>query len=140
MAGRREDEAGGEQRLLVEATLEGVIAHVERAVAAYLANATDSTRQSLIAALEQLDAQAEQSDAYESSVIGSAALGFASKGEVLGETSIDSVVDEVPSTELNGQFALVKAAKEEVRGHSSGNFAALNSASAALAATRHKQA
>jgi hypothetical protein len=89
--------------------------------------------------LEKLDAQTEQSDAYENSVIGSAALGYASKGEVVGETSIDSVVDEVPSTELNAQFALVKAAKDEVRGPTSGSFAALQSASAALVATRHQQ-
>ena len=70
-------------------------------------------------------------------MIGSGALGYASKGEVLGETSIDSVVDEVPSAELTAQLDLVKAAKEEVRGPTPATFAALQSASAALAGARN---
>ena len=140
MIGREENEADGEQRLLVDVTLEGLIAQVEDAVGAYLATPTDGTRRSLVVALETLDAQTEQSDAYENSVIGSAALGYASKGEVVGETSIDSVVDEIPSSELNAQLALVKAAKAEVRGPSAGTFASLQRASAALVATRSQQA
>ena len=136
MIGRDEEAAGHEQRLLVDATLESVIAQVEQAVATYLSDTTDGTRQSLVAALGSLDAQTEQSDAYENSVIGSAALGYASKGEVVGETSIDSVVDEVPSSELNAQLALVRAAKDEVRGPTPDTFASLRSASGALAATR----
>ncbi|MFZ0248586.1 MAG: hypothetical protein WAL61_01475 [Acidimicrobiales bacterium] len=139
MTGRDESAADGERRLLVEATLEGVIARVEQAVVAYLSDATDCTRRSLVAALERLDDQTEQSDAYENSVIGSAALGYASKGEVVGETSIDPVVDEVPSSELNAQLALVRAAKDEVRGPTPGTFAALQGASTALVAARHRQ-
>ena len=83
---------------------------------------------------ENLLAQAEEGDAYGSSVIGSAALGYASKGEVLGETGLDSVVAEVPSSELHAQFALVKAAKDEVRGPTSRTFAALRAAHTTLAA------
>ena len=71
-------------------------------------------------------------------MIGSGALGYASKGEVLGETGIDSVVDEVPSAELTAQFDLVKAAKEEVRGPTAANLAALRSASRALAEARNQ--
>ena len=55
---------------------------------------------------------------------------------MLGETGIDSVVDEVPTAELTAQFDLVKAAKEEVRGHSAATLAALRSASRALAEAR----
>ena len=66
-------------------------------------------------ALEKLEDQTDRSDAYKESVIGSGALGYASKGEVFGETSIDSVVDDVSSAELNAQLELVKAAKIEVR-------------------------
>ena len=102
----------------------------------YLREPTDTSRRSLLAALETLDEQTDQSDAYEGSVIGSGAVGYASKGEVIGETSIDSVVDEIPSQELHAQIALVQAAKSEVRGPTTETFAALQSANAALAATR----
>ena len=138
MFGRHKKNAdGGDERMAVDATLEGDIARVEQSVAHYLGDPTDESRQLLLAALEGLDAQTEQSDAYGESVIGSGALGYASKGEVLGETSIDSVVDEVTSAELAAQLDLVKAAKEEVRGPTPATFAALQSASAALAGARH---
>jgi hypothetical protein len=137
MFGRHKKNAGGgDERISVDATLEGDIARVEQSVAHYLGDPTDESRQQLLAALEGLDAQTEQSDAYRESVIGSGALGYASKGEVLGETSIDSVVDEVPSAELTAQFQLVKAAKEEVRGATPATFAALQSASTALTDAR----
>jgi hypothetical protein len=124
----------------VDATLEGDIARVEDAVVAFLGNPTETARQLLRGTLEALDAQTDQSDAYGRSVIGSAALGYASKGEVLGETSLDSVVDEVPSAELHAQFALVKAAKDEVRSPSPTSLAALRTASAALMDVRRHRA
>jgi hypothetical protein len=137
MFGRRKKQAGGEEgQIQVDASLEGEVARVERSVAEYLHDPTDATRRTLLDALEKLDDQTDQSDAYRESVIGSGALGYASKGEVVGETGLDSVVDEVPSTELHAQVALVHAAKDEVRGPTPGTFAALQSASAALAATR----
>jgi len=137
MFGRRKKQAGGEgERIQVDATLEGDVAQVERSVAEYLHDPTDATRRALLGALEKLDDQTDQSDAYRESVIGSGALGYASKGEVVGETGLDSVVDEVPSTELHAQMALVNAAKNEVRGPTPATFAALQSTSAALAATR----
>jgi len=137
MFGRHKNKAGGEEaRLLVEATLESDIAQVEQSVADYLTEPTAAARHSLLTALETLTAQTDQSDAYERSVIGSAAVGYASKGEVLGETSIDSVVEEVPSGELTAQFALVKAAKEEVRGPTAVTFASLRAAHDALADAR----
>jgi hypothetical protein len=88
--------------------------------------------------LEKLDAQADRGDAYGSSVIGSAALGYSSKGEVIGETGLDSVVDEVPGAVLTAQFALVKAAKDEVRGPSAITFAALQAAMTALAEAQNQ--
>ena len=139
MFGRHKEKAGGgDTRIPVDATLEGDIAEVEQSVADYLNESTDDSRRLLLAALERLDARTDQSDAYEGSVIGSGALGYASKGEILGETGIDSVVDEVPSAELTAQFDLVKAAKEEVRGHTAANFASLQSASRALAEARNR--
>lgn len=131
------EEAGPIQ---VEVALESDLARVEGSVSDYLKDPTDTARQSLVAALAALDDQAGQSDTYEGSVIGSGAVGYASKGEVLGETSIDPVVDEVPSAELHAQVALVTAAKDEVRGPTPDTFAALRSAGAALAAAREQRA
>lgn len=134
---RHKVQAGGnEEPVQVDAALEGDVARVEQSVAEYLHDPTDATRGSLLAALEALDDQTDRGDAYHESVIGSGALGYASKGEVLGETGIDSVVDEVWSTELQAQVAMVNAAKNEVRGPTADTLAALQSASAALAATR----
>jgi hypothetical protein len=137
MFGRKKKQAdGGEGRVQVDAALESHVTRVEHSVAEYLTDPTDASRRSLLAALHTLDEQTDQSDAYEGSVIGSGAVGYASKGEVIGETSIDSVVDEVPSQELHAQIALVQAAKNEVRGPTTETFAALQSAQAALGATR----
>jgi hypothetical protein len=129
----------GDERISVDATLEGDIAQVEQSVARYLGDLSHESRQLLLEALEALDARTEQSDAYGESVIGSGALGYASKGEVLGETSIDSVVDEVPTAELTAQLDLVRAAKEEVRGSTPATLAALRSASTALADARNHE-
>jgi hypothetical protein len=141
MFGHRKKQASGEAgRIQVEVALESDLAGVEQAVAGYLKDPTDTARRSLVAALEELDDQTGQSDAYEGSVIGSGAVGYASRGEVLGETSIDPVVDEIPSAELNAQVALVTAAKDEVRNPTPETFAALRSASVTLAAAREQRA
>jgi hypothetical protein len=140
MFGRHKKNAdGGSEHISVDAVLEDDITQVEQSVAHYLDDPTDQSRQRLLAALQGLDAQTEQSDAYGESVIGSGALGYASKGEVLGETSIDSVVDEVSSAELTAQFELVKAAKGEVRDSTPATFAALQSARTALADARNQE-
>jgi hypothetical protein len=139
MFGRHKKKVGaGDTHIPVDATLEGDIAQVEQSVSDYLNDPTDDSRRVLLAALERLDARTDQSDAYGESVIGSGALGYASKGEVLGETGIDSVVDEVPSAELTAQFDLVRAAKEEVRGPTATSLAVLRSASSALAEARNQ--
>jgi hypothetical protein len=135
--GRHKQQAdGGEESVPVDAALEGDVAQVEQSVTEYLHDPTDASRRSLLAALRTLEDQTDRSDAYKESVIGSGALGYASKGEVFGETGIDSVVDEVSSKELTAQVALVNAAKDEVRGPTPATFSALQSAHAALAAIR----
>jgi hypothetical protein len=137
MFGRQKKQPdGGAERVQVDATLESDVTRVEQSVAAYLNDPTDSARRSLLAALEALDEQTDQSDAYEGSVIGSGAVGYASKGAVVGETSIDSVVDEISDAELQAQIALVRTAKNEVRQPTTESFAALQATQAALAATR----
>ncbi len=138
MFGRNKGQSDGDENISVDATLEHDIEQVEASIAKYLETPTDMTRRALLEVLERLDDQTDQGDAYESSVIGSAAWGYASKGEVLGETSIDPVVDEVAGAELKAQVALVKAAKNEVRRPSPDTFSVLQSAVAALAAARSK--
>ena len=125
-----------EENVPVDATLESDIDDVEQAVARYLGDATAAPRAALLAALERLDDRTDQSDQYQNSVIGSAAIGFAAKGEVLGETSLDPVVEQVPPDELQAQVALVRAAKDEIRGPTPATLASLQAAHAALAATR----
>ncbi len=139
MFGRHKKKTAGSQATVaVEATLEGDIDRVEQMVAAYLARPTDGSRRSLFESLQALDAQTEQSDAYGSSAIGSGAVGYASRGEVLGETSPDPVVDEVPSAELGAQFALVKAAKDEMRQSTATTRVALQEAYAAVIESRDR--
>ena len=140
MFGRHEGHAGGETEVPVDATLERDIVQVERSVAAYLEHPSDASRQSLLEALQRLDDQTDRADAYGSSVVGSGAVGYASRGEILGETSIDPVVHEVPGAELRAQVALVNAAKDEVRRPGPDTRATLRSARTALAATRNQGA
>ncbi len=137
MLGDHEKQSPNEEATTpVDAVLEADLARIERSIAAYLLDTTEARRQSLLAVLKELDDQTDQSDAYEDSIVGSAAWGYASKGAVLGETSTAPVVDEVPDALLEAQVALVKAAKNEVRGPSADTLAALRSASAALDAIR----
>ena len=139
MFGRHKKKADGQEtHVSVDATLEGDVAKVEQSVDDYLIDPTDDARRSLLAALEALEAQTAQSDAYGASIVGSGALGYAWKGDVVGETSLDPLVDEVPSAELAAQIELVKAAKAEVRGPTPATFSALQEAVTDLAGTREE--
>jgi hypothetical protein len=124
----------GEQEMPVEIHLENDVATVEHAVEAYLENSTDGQRKDLLAALERLDDQITLSDAYESRWRSIYAVG--TSHTVVGETGPNSIAEEVPSPEFSAQVALVKAAKEEVRGPSPQTLADLRTASAALASVR----
>jgi hypothetical protein len=120
----------------VDAALELDLSSVEASIAAYLHDQSDSRRDQLVQVLETLDEQIDQSDAYESSVIGSAALGFSAKGSVIGETSAASATEEISHDELQPQTVLIRAAKQEVTRPTADNLAALLAASEALAALR----
>jgi hypothetical protein len=127
------------EEIPVDSTLEGDIAQVEQSISDYLQNPTSTFRHSLLTALEQLDIQTDRSDSYENSIVGSAAWGYASKGEVVGETNQYPIIDEVQGIELKAQIDLVKAAKNEVRGPSPETLAELRSASATLASIRNNK-
>ena len=78
--GERDDEVA------VAAALELTLGSTEEAIEQYLQDPSLRSRAAL-AALESLDQQIDSSDFYESSTIGSAALGYSTKGSVIGETS-----------------------------------------------------
>jgi hypothetical protein len=131
MLGRDKDDD-----VVVDAALELALGTVEDAVDAYLQDPSAPLRAQLRAALESLDQRIDSSDAYESSTIGSAALGYSTKGAVIGETGSASAAEEIPGAELRAQTALVKAAKEEVRAPAPETRRALRAAHHTLAAVR----
>ena len=105
----------GKGEVEIEATLEDDIAAVEHAVSNYLERQDDQRRAELLRALERLDAQTEQSDAWSAQLptqIGG--LGVPSHA-VIGQTSRVPHAEEIPASELGAQVALVKAAKELIR-------------------------
>ena len=127
---------GGQDEVPVDAALASHLAAVEEAVSAYLRDPSDGLRNQLLLALEALDEQVNQSDAYESSVVGSGALGFSSKGSVIGETSAASAAEEIPEAELQAQTLLIRAAKQEVTTPSPEHLAVLGAAQQQLAVRR----
>lgn len=84
---------------------------VEMAVEDYLQNPDADRGKDLLAALEELDEQIAQGDAY------MATLRFPFAGvhsSVIGATNSSSAGEEVPSSAFQAQVALVKAAKTAV--------------------------
>lgn len=136
MFGRHGRQRRGGDEVAVAATLELDLGAAEESVAAYLSDPTPALRNQLLAALETLDQRIDQSDTYEGSVIGSAAVGASTKGSVIGETSSASAAEEIPSAELRAQAILIKAAKHEVAGPTPETLSELRAAGAALAALR----
>jgi len=118
----------------VEVHLEWDIDAVQQAVAAFLQNASDGSRQSLVAVLDTLDSQLDLSDTYAASIAGSPLFGQAPKGDVLGETSSHSMAEEIPGAVLRAQIALVRAAKTAVQDPSPSTIEGLRTCSASLAA------
>ena len=102
-----------DQELAVDSGLEGDISAVEVAIDAYLADHSDDKQQALLKALETLDAETEDSDAYESRTSWRSILATPSP-EVIGETSSHPIAEDIPSSEFAVQVTLVKAAKQVV--------------------------
>jgi hypothetical protein len=93
----------------VDLTLERDVSTVVQAVESYLQKPNESLRKDLLTALETLDEQLAQGDAYHPqwrlATLGSS---------VVGATSASSMGEELPATEFQAQVALVKAAKNAV--------------------------
>jgi hypothetical protein len=137
MTGHHPDDPDPEQLVTVDVALEQDIGDAERAIEVYLHSPNDGSRHGLLLVLERLDRQIDLGDAYESTVVGSGALGYSTKGSVVGETSSTSAAEDIPGLELHLQTELIKAAKKEVTGPTSDTLAALRSASQELAAFRN---
>jgi hypothetical protein len=139
MFGRQKHQTDEDEDVSVDSTLELDLATVEQSIEAYLRAPSVDLRNELLAVLERLDQQIDRSDAYESSVIGSAAFGYSSKGSVIGETSSASPAEDIPESVLRAQTVLIKAAKREVTAPTPDTFAALRAANQALSAERSKE-
>jgi hypothetical protein len=137
MFGRHEKHDPAEEKeLAVDVNLEQGIGAAEQSIESYLANPGEGQRKDLLVVLERLDSRIDLSDSYDSSIIGSAAFGLATKFSVIGETGSHPMAEEVPSAEFQAQVTLVKAAKGAVVRPNSDTMAALQTARAALAALR----
>ncbi len=86
---------------------------MEQSIDAYLKDPSADSRNELLAVLERLDQQIERSDAYESSIIGSAAFGYSDEGSVIGEIGSASPAEDIPQSVLQAQSVLIRAAKRE---------------------------
>ena len=131
-------QSDGDREVAVDVTLEVDVRATEEAIDAYLRDPSPSRRDALLAALEELDQQIDLSDDYESRITGSAAVGFGSKGSVIGETSSASPAEEIPEAEFVAQTVLIKAAKSELTTPTPETRADLRAAVAALAAVRNQ--
>ena len=139
MFARQKHQTDDVENVSVDAILELNLGAVEQSIEAYLKDPSLELRNELLTALERLDQHIARSDAYESSVIGSAALGYSAKGSVIGETSTASPAEDIPESVLRAQTALIRAAKREVTGPTSDTFADLRAANQVLSAERSKE-
>ena len=114
MFGRHKHQTDEDEEVSVDATLELELDTVGQSIEAYLKDPSIDLRNELLTVLERLDQQIDRSDAYESSIIGSAAFGFSTKGSVIGETSSASPAADIPESLLRAQTVLIRAAKREL--------------------------
>ena len=139
MFGRHEHQSDEDDEVSVDATLELELDTVEQSTEAYLKDPSVDLRNELLTALGRLDQQIDRSDAYEGSIIGSAALGFSAKGSVIGETSSASPAEDIPESILRAQTVLIRAAKREVMAPTADTLADLRAANQALSEERSTQ-
>jgi len=139
MFGRHKHQSDEDEEVSVDAALELDLGTVEHSIEAYLRDPSVGLRNELLTVLERLDQQIDRSDAYESSIIGSAAFGFSAKGSVIGETSSASPAEDIPESLLRAQTVLIKAAKREVMAPTPDTFADLRAANQALSAERGRE-
>ena len=131
--------------MAVDVQLEDDIRKIEGLVAGYLRNPQDeATRQALSAELDKLDDQTARADAYGN--FRSVLVRYqVPRSWVIGATSDTSTAEDVPSAEFKAQVAkaqvaLVKAAKNAIRGTTAEAQSALQRAHDELAEIRRREA
>jgi hypothetical protein len=139
MVSGKNQESDEDPVVVVDVTLEADVRAAEDAIDAYLVDPSTPRRHALSAVLSELDQQIELSDDYESGIIGSAAVGYGSKGAVIGETSSASAPEELPEAEFVAQTLLITAAKREIAAPTPETRADLRAAVEALAAARRQE-
>ncbi len=139
MFGRQKHQTDEDEEVSVDANLELDLGTVEQSIEAYLKDPSVDLRNELLAVLQRLDQQIDRSDTYESSIIGSAAFGYSTKGSVIGETSSASPAEDIPESVLRAQTVLIKAAKREVTAPTRDTLADLRAADQALSVERSKE-
>jgi hypothetical protein len=139
MVNGKNHQSDGDREVVVDVTLEVDVRATEDAIDAYLEDPSTPRRHALLAALEELDQQIDLSDDYESRITGSAAVGYGSKGSVIGETGSASAAEEIPQAEFVAQTVLIKAAKREITAPTPQTRADLRAAVQALASARGQE-
>ena len=126
--------------MAVDVQLEDDIRKIEGLVAGYLRSPQDeATRQALSAELDKLDDQTARADAYGN--FRSVLVRYqVPRSWVIGATSDTSTAEDVPSAEFKAQVALVKAAKNAIRGTTAEAQSALQRAHDELAEIRRREA
>jgi hypothetical protein len=124
------DEHGepAERDINVSHELEGDLNAAELAVEEYLGTLGDSARNALITSLERLDELSAASDAYQQRFV----VPYPLKSSVVGATSLNPIVEEVPGTIFEAQVDLVKVAKRNLTKTTAESLADLRSALATL--------
>jgi hypothetical protein len=125
-----------DQEIAVDFGLEGDISAIEAAIDAYLANRCEDGRQKLLKALEILDTETDNSDAYESRRAALQSVLAVPSPDVIGETNSHPMAEDIPSSEFAGQITLVKSAKQCVLHPNPATVASLEAARAALSRFR----
>ena len=136
---RQRHQTAEDEKVSVDANLELDLGRVEVSIEAYLKDPSVELRNELLSVLERLDRHIDLSDAYESGIVGSGAIGYSAKGSVMGETGSASPAEDIPESVLRAQAVLIKAAKREVTLPTPDTLADLRAADQALRAERSKR-
>jgi hypothetical protein len=125
-------------QMAVDATLETHLEAVENAVAGFVGNPSETQRQPLMTALEQLDVRLAAGDDYQSRVASSHLYYGYTGGDsgVFGQADAHPMVEDIAGPVLHAQVELVKAAKEIVRDATPHNLEALHAAQTSLEQVR----
>jgi hypothetical protein len=121
--------------LAIDRSLRLALSEVDEAVDAHLQERSDETRRDLAAALERLDKQVGDADAFAFRPRGGR-LGTIPLPGVIGATGYSPVTVEVGSDEFRAEVALTHVAKDEVRAPDADTFRALGQAAEELASAR----